>query len=268
MTTISFDLDGVLIRNPFAAGVFPRVRASIRESPHLRKLAPPAADELIDAAIQEEWGRRMANGEFVSAYDWDSIFSSVSRRFGGAPIPDVASLVEECCAEEDMIALLPGAKECLEELRLIGLQLVAATNGYRAYQWPVLEALGIAELFDEVLSPDSTGFAKPSPEYFLQVPGLFAHVGDTLEHDVLGANLAGLLSVWLSTDLDPRLRAIEPAERTSHPAFEAYLELALSKALYKDYHPAPVEAFKPALVAADLHEIPNLILEAVSATNG
>ncbi|MEX2536529.1 MAG: HAD family hydrolase [Trueperaceae bacterium] len=259
MATVSFDLDGVLIQNPFALGVFPRMRAHIRQNPLLRSHEAEDADELIDQAVREEWVARMVAGDFVAAYDWDSILAKVSRDFGGDGVPDVASLVEQCCGEEGMIALLPGARECLEELREGGLKLVAATNGYRAYQWPVLSALGIAELFEQVLSPESAGFAKPSPEYFAGVPDLIAHVGDTLEHDVLGANLAGLTSVWFAPRLAPSLRRLEPRERTAHSEFGPYLEAVLEGALYREYHPAPAEAFVPDFVASDLREIPGLL---------
>ena len=77
----------------------------------------------------------------------------------------------------------------------------------------MLERLGVAELFESVLTPDEAGFAKPDPRMFALVPGLVAHVGDLLLHDVLGANLAGVQSIWLDADLPKRLVKLSPLER-------------------------------------------------------
>ncbi len=71
----------------------------------------------------------------------------MSLRYGGKPAPDIAELVQECCRQDGMIALLPGAKEGLSAIQRQGVRIVALTNGYHAYQWPVLEALGVAEFF-------------------------------------------------------------------------------------------------------------------------
>src|SRR4029453_7426320 len=116
----------------------------------------------------------------------------------------------ECCALEDAIDLMPGARAGLERVVAAGLRVVAISNGYHAYQWPVLEALGVAPLFEAVITPDVAGFAKPDPRIFASVPGLIAHVGDILLHDVLGANLAGLRSIWLDDELPERYSALEP----------------------------------------------------------
>lgn len=257
MRSISFDLDGVLIQNPFAKGVFPRMRAHLRQSPRLARLPPEEADARVDAAVRRRWGERMAAGEFVAAYDWDATFAAVAEELGGASPPDVAALVEQCCQDPEMIALLPGALECLEALSGEGYRLYAATNGYHAYQWPVLEALSIARHFAALLTPDRLGYAKPDPRFFEGVPGLVLHVGDTLVHDVLGAKLAGLASVWVAPQLPEELRAVPPAERPRHPAFAAALEASLSATLYREYHPeAGLESCWPDAAAIGAGEVP------------
>jgi putative hydrolase of the HAD superfamily len=258
---ISFDLDGVLMQNPFREGVEPRVRELVRGAPALRELAAHDADQRITAAIRAEVARRMAAGDLVGAYDWDATYATVSRAFGGPSIPDVAGLVEEACRAGGMIYLLPGAREGLELLRDAGLRLVALTNGYRAFQWPVLEALGISGLFEDLVSPERTGYAKPDPRLFLAVEGLTAHVGDTLVHDVLGANQAGVASVWLDHNLPADLRSLPPAERAGAPAFLPYLEGALERTIHREHHPeATLESCKPDLVVTDAHEAAQAVL--------
>jgi putative hydrolase of the HAD superfamily len=260
VATISFDLDGVLIQNPFGKGVIPRVRTHIRTSSRLSDLPVDEADELINAAIREAWSARMRSGDFVAAYDWDSVYAEVCRGFGGDGVPDVATLVSQCCTEDGLIGLLPGAEQCLDELLSRGYDLAAATNGFHAYQWPVLEALGIADRFSRVLSPDITGHAKPSPEYFSGLTDLVAHVGDTLEHDVLGANLAGVGSVWLAAELPDSIRSVEPWRRTALLEFVEYHRRAREGALYRRFHEgAPNHAYLPDLVAATVSEVPQLI---------
>lgn len=253
---ISFDLDGVLIQNPFGKGVGPRVKSHIRQSPHLCSLPEAEADALIEQAIRERWGEHMASGNFVEAYNWDAIYSSVSYDFDWHPVPDVATLVEELCAAPDMIALLPGAADCLEALHQT-YRLYAATNGYRAYQWPVLESLGIATFFEDIMTPDALGYAKPDPRFFTAAPNLKIHVGDTLVHDVLGANQAGLTSVWVAPDLPVDFQGCSPSERPKQRGFGEFLSRSLEATLYREYHPeADIDACWPDAVVVDVGELP------------
>lgn len=258
--TLSFDLDGVLIQNPFQKGVTPRIREHIRRSPALSGLAKAEADKQIDQMVRQTWGARMASGDYVNAYNWDEIYTETSRSFGGDDAPDISTLVTSCCQEEGMIALLPHAQSSLEAIKAAGFRLVAATNGYYAYQWPVLEALGIAPLFDAVLTPDVVGYAKPDPRFFASIAGLIAHVGDTLVHDVLGANLAGVNSIWLTSNLPQLLNDLTPQARVKHPSFETFLARALEATLYREYHPeATLKTCLPDAVIGDIAEIPELI---------
>lgn len=258
---ISFDLDGVLIQNPFGRGVGPRVRTHIRQSPRLRTLPEAEANSLIDQAIRKRWGEHMASGDFVAAYDWDTVYSSVSRDFDWHPVPDVATLVEGFCTDPDMIALLPGAKKCLEALQQ-DYCLYAATNGYRAYQWPVLESLHIAHFFEDILTPDGLGYAKPDPRFFKTIPNLEIHVGDTLLHDVLGANQANLLSVWVAPDLPASLLEYSPPERPCQQGFNEFLSQNLEATLYRKYHPeADTKSCQPDAVVVNVGELPEWLVQ-------
>ena len=71
------------------------------------------------------------------------------------------------------------------------------SNGFAAYQEPVLEALGLLGYFDAVITPERAGAAKPEPQIFAAAGRLDLFVGDTLVHDILGANQAGVPSAWL-----------------------------------------------------------------------
>jgi len=139
-------------------------------------------------------------------------------------------------------------------------------NGYYGYQWPVLERLGVAELFEAVITPDVAGYEKPDPRIFGLVPGLIAHVGDLLLHDVLGANLAGLQSIWLDAELPEHLSQLPPIERVREQEFTEYLRRTLTASRYRQFHPeATLETCTPTAVVRDVDEAATVVLESISA---
>jgi FMN phosphatase YigB (HAD superfamily) len=181
-------------------------------------------------------------------------------------VPDVATIVREACQIEDAIALLPGAWTGLQRLASAGIRLVATTNGYHAFQWPVLERLGVADFFEAVVTPDVAGFAKPDPRVFGVVPGVQAHVGDVLLHDVLGANLAGIEAIWLDDKLPEALSALSPRQRTVAPGFDAYLRSTFEQSRYRAFHPeATLALCTPTAVVRDVEEAADLVLTSIGA---
>lgn len=99
--------------------------------------------------------------------------------------------------------LYPDVKPGLRALRDMGYHLAAVTNGYRVYQEPLLEGLGILDLFERFISPETVGVAKPDPRIWTMgiAPNegrIVLHVGDRLTDDILGAHHAGLPAAWLS----------------------------------------------------------------------
>jgi FMN phosphatase YigB (HAD superfamily) len=174
--------------------------------------------------------------------------------------------VRESCQIDDAIALLPGALRGLQRLAGAGLHIVAVTNGYRAYQWPVLEKLGVADLFEAVITPDAAGFAKPDPRIFGLVSGLIAHVGDLLLHDVLGANRAGIQSVWLDADLPAQFDALPPPLRPRATGFREYLSQTLESSRYRRFHPdVSLEECMPSAVVRDVDEAATVVLDSITA---
>lgn len=255
--TVSFDLDGVVMQNPFERGVEPFVWEHIRQAPSLQALDPAEAHRLVREAIHSCWNQRMANGEFVSAFNWDIIFNEVSQDFEGQPVPDVAGLVNHFCRVEDTIACLPGVPKGLERLQAAGVRLIALTNGYHPYQWPVLQSLKLDHLFDAVVTPEVVGYAKPDPRIFHSIPALFAHVGDTLVHDVVGANLASVRSIWLNPLVPEELRG----EYTEAEDLKPYLEEVIATDPRSRYHPeANLETCMPNAVVADVNEAAEILL--------
>jgi len=78
--------------------------------------------------------------------------------------------------------------------------VIAVTNGNAS-----LDQIGIRDLFDDVISASGVGAAKPDRQIFdiaVEAGGADAHetlhVGDHPEVDVVGAQNAGLKSVWVN----------------------------------------------------------------------
>ena len=70
------------------------------------------------------------------------------------------------------------------------------------------ERIGLQDTFDFTVFAHECGFRKPDRRIFELAllrsgfqSGEVLHVGDSLENDVLGANISGLCSVWLNRDL-------------------------------------------------------------------
>jgi putative hydrolase of the HAD superfamily len=87
---------------------------------------------------------------------------------------------------------------------LTDYRLGIITNGVTFFQQPKLDALGIAQFFEHVITSGDFGAVKPDPSIFLHAcevfgvaPSAAVYVGDRLRTDALGAAAAGLRGVWL-----------------------------------------------------------------------
>ncbi|MCX6020391.1 MAG: HAD family hydrolase [Chloroflexi bacterium] len=79
------------------------------------------------------------------------------------------------------------------------------SNGHSAVQREKLAALNIGHYFERVFISEEIGIAKPDPAIFGHVleatgfaPSEVAYVGDSQDQDVPGAQIAGIVSVWLN----------------------------------------------------------------------
>lgn len=233
--TVTLDLDGVLMQNPFGTYVIPAVLKHLEGSAKLAHLTREDAHRELRQSVTREYQSRMNRRDFVAAYHWDDIYQTVGRVHDIHDLPDVTTLVNEGVAAGHVHAL-PGAHEALQLLRDAGFRRVALTNGFKKYQWPVLEGIGLAPLLDGLESPEAHGYAKPQPELFHAVGEVVAHVGDTLEHDILGANLAGVKAVWIVPELPGQEPWLTGAELNT-PALTPFFDGMKGKSIYLQHHP-------------------------------
>jgi putative hydrolase of the HAD superfamily len=110
-------------------------------------------------------------------------------------------------------------------------RLAIITNGGSEQQLGRLRAAGLDDYFDLLVGADG-GAGKPEVAIFQEAlqrlgldPARVWHAGDRLDADVLGANNAGLISVWLNRS-GARRRPQDPA-----PAYEVETLADLEKLL-------------------------------------
>lgn len=264
MALISFDLDGVLQRNPFQGsrphGVFGHLKRAL--APYVQS-GDPEADAL--AMILQEHHDRLYAGQMVASFDWDGIVATVAARLGAPVKLDVAALVTHYAADPAICYRHTGAPECLQTLTDAGHTLVTITNGYRCYQEPVLRQLGLLSYFQAMISPEMAGAAKPETGIFRAAEAYGApriHIGDTLPHDVAGAKRAGWLAIHIvqpeaygPSDLPPEVAALPPAGRPARAL--DWLQTRLERdRKYHGYPPAELPECIPDAIVTSLAEVP------------
>lgn len=179
-------------------------------------------DEDLLHWIVSEHLRRMSENQFLEAYDWDDIVADVIEKLGIDAAIDIESIVIRHSEFPKIYLLEDTMLQSLESIKKQGFYLAAATNGYYKYQAPVLQQLGLNKIFDEVITSDKAGFAKPHPSILkslMDKSEVTAHVGDRIDHDVLLANNLGIPSVFIHRALPAEVRKLPVDKRSVHPRF-------------------------------------------------
>lgn len=103
-------------------------------------------------------------------------------------------------------ALFPATADVLAAVRDSGRAVGIVTNNVEAYQRAKADALGL-DWVRVLIGSDTAGAPKPDPAPILAgcermgtAPARTLMVGDSLRHDVAGAQAAGLVPVWLTPD--------------------------------------------------------------------
>ncbi|GED71386.1 hypothetical protein BRE01_50880 [Brevibacillus reuszeri] len=204
---VTFDLDGTLMQNPFGVWVFPEIAAVVSG-----KLGW-TCDVIAEMVAEHE--RRMEQGRYVEAYDWDDILGMQCKQLGVTESFEIEPLLRKHAVSPKIHLLEPGILKVLRAIKDSGFALAVVTNGFYKFQAPVMEALGLLDFFDEVLTPERAGTGKPDPKILDMLPGdVVAHVGDRLDHDVRMANLRNVTSVFIDRKLPDELRALEAQLRS------------------------------------------------------
>lgn len=89
-------------------------------------------------------------------------------------------------------------------------QIGLVTNAHRIFAEPELNMLDLYSTWDVIIMSSDHGIAKPDPRLFAMAlehlnltPDEAIYVGDSLEHDVIGAHAAGIRAVHLIREENP-----------------------------------------------------------------
>lgn len=163
-------------------------------------------DETVQAAysrINDALWAAFARGEVDQDFLVVERFAALLRLYPGGCAPQDLNHDYELFLGEEAY-LLDGAEEFCRALGGAGLTLAIATNGLPAAQRGRYMRTGLDKLIPHLFISIELGAAKPQPAFFdraleeLSVTdrSRVVMVGDSLESDILGANRAGLDSIW------------------------------------------------------------------------
>jgi HAD superfamily hydrolase (TIGR01549 family) len=163
-------------------------------------------------AVREE-DRLRAERTGVEAAAVDSLSKTVAS-LGMAAFPEELirrAIAENFGPEIEAVEALPGAGETLEFLRGRGVQLALLSNCTDGpYVATVVRRLGWEGLFDPFVVSSDVGYRKPLAKAFRPVldrwtmpPGEMAMIGDSLYHDVTGAERLGMNAVHFTAIANP-----------------------------------------------------------------
>lgn len=243
-TIIFFDLDSTLVENQFSRKVIGGLLREIADQ------CGKSIEELGKAMGDENWKRQREDPDNPLTMDWQDIVEAIAAQHDATLSGKVDALWKAAAVVDDIL-VLDKAHTVLEQLQANHRKLVIATKGLHKYQMPVLEATGLDQYFDDILTPDITGYLKTTPDYFKKYQAedaLFIQVGDHYYDDVIVAQRNGFKTV-LRAPIDD-LRAYEPQDR---PA--VLIQHADKIATY----PRQGTTVRPDAVVLSLQEVPALV---------
>ena len=133
-------------------------------------------------------------------------FDDLLKKFGSEGNPRIiaAGIVAYHTTKAAYLVPYPDTVPTLLELRDKGYRLGIITEGRPVKQWEKLIRLGLQHFFHTVVISEEVKLAKPSPEIFkiaAEKAGCKTEeammVGDRLDKDIIGANIAGMMTVQL-----------------------------------------------------------------------
>ena len=96
-------------------------------------------------------------------------------------------------------------------------KLALVTNGASDLQREKIQGSGLGKYFDEIVIAGDIGIRKPEPQIFNIVLSRIGvkndeaiMVGNSLDSDIIGAQEAGIQTVWLNRDKEKNQSDIKP----------------------------------------------------------
>lgn len=186
-------------------------RAALRRT--LEKWGAPCNEKVcadysrINGALWDAFARGEVDQDFLVV----ERYAALLRLYGNGQDPKALNHDYELFLGEEAY-LLPGAMAFCQALSQAGLTLAIATNGLPAAQRGRYKRTGLCDVIPHLFISMELGAAKPQASFFDKVLAALnvtdrrrvVMVGDALGTDILGANRAGLDSVWYNPGCLPR----------------------------------------------------------------
>ncbi len=258
MIILGFDMDGVLVRGPFRPYIFPWIVKYFKENG-----VDKEEREIINEIIEEHRRRLNVSKKFVYPFDWDDIVKKIAEKYEIEFKEKLSDWVKKAVQNEDAVYVYPDVKDTLELLsQRKDLTMILITNGYTAYQIPVLKSRGLDKYFKEIYTNDMVGYGKPIKDYLektlMREKGeRHLYVGDWLYFDMIPTKRVGAEFIWIYRfDVPESLKELSPWERVSHPDFIPFYKEAWKKEiLQRD----DIFEFMPDYMILSLKEIPSIL---------
>jgi 2-haloalkanoic acid dehalogenase type II len=250
---VLFDLGYTLIYfDGTWADVFPQAVASLVDFLQAAGYPLDAVefDRRFNEALQEYYTSRDADFiEYTTLY----VLRQLLAEMGHFPVVDDqlrSALVRLYAVSQAYWKPEKETIQTLEELRQAGYRLGLISNAADDQDVQVLiDNAGLRSFFEIILTSAAVGIRKPHPRIFQMAldrwgasPGRAVMVGDTLGADVLGAQNAGMASIWVTRRADRRENTAHEDTIQPDASIESLAELP---SLLDHWHQRPVQAILP-----------------------
>ena len=204
LTTVVFDLDSTLCRYQFTVAEVLE-QALVRCGFASDRFGP--IDVLADGYNAAWWAAEetvKASTEELRRRAWIGVL----EQHGLAEVSvarDLADAYSEI-RKETGLEFFPEVEAFLADLR-VRYRTGILTNGPSDMQWEKLRDLDLVVAVDAIVVAGDLGFFKPDPRPFRRVlelletePSDAVYIGDSFEHDIVGAHGVGMQTVWVTPD--------------------------------------------------------------------
>lgn len=213
---VLFDLDGTLCDSDTAWGI-----AQNETFQRLRKHYPHVLGEAITEAwtiVHQRLFHRLDTGKCAMAEVRDSRFQCLFEELG-LPIDKIMEELDDFFCSRYLISLyLYDDVAALDQLHAyhIGIITNGAHDKHTDSQLSKVRHLGLSDRIQSLTISGEIGVRKPNLEIFEVaceradvLPRAAVYVGDTIQNDIVGANRAGMTSIFINRKSD------EPIPKTA-----------------------------------------------------